>query len=554
MKPGYIILVLIALVLGVPFVLREDAPVIASPDVTVVVITPHTESIRTEFALGFEEWYRARTGKTAYIDYRVIGGTSEIAKFLESEYYNSFRLHWTRDLGREWSIEVEEAFDNSRIAPDDTPEDDTIAEAARRAFLESDASCGIDVFFGGGAYDFSVQAGKGNLVDGGLLTRFPDWFQESGVPGEVPAAIPQHYAGETYYDTQGRWYGACLSSYGIIYNRSALRRLGIEEDPTQWSDLIDPRLFGQIAVCDPTKSGSMTQAFEMVVQQQMQTRLRQLRATDPEADLKTLEAQAIREGWMEGMRIVELIAANARYFTDTSQKPNIDVAMGDCAAGMSIDFYGRFQQENIVERSGDTRFGFISPSGGTTISADPIGILRGARNQEVAEAFLEYVLSIDGQKLWDFEVGTPGGPRIYALRRPPIRPELYVGDYNHYRSDADFNPYEAAADFQYRGDWTGRLFSELRTIIRICFIDVRSELVEAWSAILEARREGRDAEADRAYAVLSDLSRISYDEAATTIDAALKAPQIEEVRLARELSGHFRAQFQRAQRIAEGRE
>jgi ABC-type Fe3+ transport system substrate-binding protein len=554
MKPGFIIVALLALILALPFVFREDAPVLASPDVSVVVITPHTESIRTEFALGFEEWYRERTGKTVYIDYRVIGGTSEIAKFLESEYYNSFRLHWTRDLGREWTLEVQEAFQNARIELDDTPEDDTLAEAARRAFLASEAGCGIDVFFGGGAYDFSVQAGKGNLIDGGLLTKFPEWFQKTGIPGEVPDAIPQNYAGETYYDAAGRWYGACLSSYGIIFNRTSLRRLGIERDPTQWADLIDPRLFGQIAVCDPTKSGSMTQAFEMVVQQQMQVRLRQLQAESPGAAAADLEPQAIREGWAEGMRIVQLIAANARYFTDTSQKPNIDVAMGDCAAGMSIDFYGRFQQENVVERSGDKRFGFTSPVGGTTISADPIGLLRGARNREVAEAFLEYVLSLEGQKLWNFEVGAPGGPRIYALRRPPIRPQLYDEEFNRYRSDADFNPYEAAAEFQYRGDWTGRLFSELRTIIRICFIDVRSELVEAWAAILEARAEGRMEAADRAYAVMSDLSRISYDEAATTIDAALKAPQIEEVRLARELSGHFRAQFQRAQRIAEGRE
>jgi hypothetical protein len=47
----------------------------------------------------------------------------------------------------------------------------------------------------------------------------------------------------------------------------------------------------------------------------------------------------------------------------------------------------------------------------------------------------------------------------------------------------------AARDFTYRGDWTGRLFSEIRTIIRICFIDVRKELVEAWAAIIEARKD-----------------------------------------------------------------
>ena len=43
-----------------------------------------------------------------------------------------------------------------------------------------------------------------------------------------------------------------------------------------------------------------------------------------------------------------MLAANARYFTDSSQKPPIDVAQGDCAAGICIDFYGRAQAEAVT--------------------------------------------------------------------------------------------------------------------------------------------------------------------------------------------------------------
>ena len=545
-KAGKLFVVLaLAFILGLPFILRREDTVSRFTDDTVVVITPHTESIRQEFGRAFTRWYEEQTGRTVYVDYRVIGGTSEIAKFLDSEYTNAFRNIWERDLGREWTGEVQAAFNNPRVDLDDTPEDDTPAEAARRTWLTSDASSGIDVFFGGGTYDFSVQAGKGALVDAGLLDRHPGWFQESAGPGETPPAIPRINAGETFYDAAGRWYGAVLSSYGIIYNRDLLRQLGIEREPRQWADLADPRYFRQIAVCDPTKSGSMTQAFEMILQQQMHLAV-------AEADSGRSEAESVSLGWMRGMELIQKISANARYFTDTSQKPNIDVAMGDCAAGMSIDFYGRFQQENILERSGDPRFGFHTPVGGSTVSADPIGLLRGARNRDVAIAFIEFVLSLEGQKLWNFKVGTPGGPDTFALRRPPIRPDLYREPFNSYRSDADYNPYAASADFTYRRDWTGRLFSELRTIIRICFIDVRSELVDAWAAIIEARAEGRHADADRAEAVMTDLSRISYEEATTTIDAALNAPSIEEVRLARELSEHFRNQYRQARDIALG--
>lgn len=546
------ILVALTVVIGLPFAMRKPETATRFADDTVVIITPHTESIRQEFARAFAAWYAEQTGRSIYVDYRVIGGTSEIGKFLNSEFTNSFRNIWEGEMGREWTLEVQEAFTNPAIQPDASPGDDTPSEAARRAFLASESTSGIDVFFGGGTYDFRRQAALGTLVDAGLMERHPDWFQEGATPGQLPAAIPRILSGEEYYDADGRWYGAVLSSYGIIYNRDALTRLGITAEPRQWDDLADPRLFGQIAVSDPTKSGSMTQAFEMILQQQMHILMDEGRRTQDESGGIVDEGAAVREGWMRGMRLIQKIAANARYFTDTSQKPNIDVATGDCAAGMSIDFYGRFQQENILDRSGDDRFGFHVPAGGTTVSADPLGLLRGARNREQAILFIEFVLSLEGQKLWNFKVGTEGGPETFSLRRPPIRPELYAPEWNDKRADADFNPYLAAADFTYRSDWTGQLFSELRTIIRIAFIDVRKELVAAWAAIIEARAEGRHDDADRAEAVLQDLSWISYDEAATTIDGVLKAPRIEEVRLARELSDHFREQYIAARRIATG--
>jgi iron(III) transport system substrate-binding protein len=144
------ILLALAIVLGLPFILRKEAPVRAGAEDRVVVITPHTESIRHEFGRGFEKWYEARTGRSVYVDFRVIGGTSEISKFLDSEFTNSFRNYWVNDLGREWTVRVQEAMDNARLQLDETPTDDTEEEAARRAFLSSTVSSGIDVFFGGG--------------------------------------------------------------------------------------------------------------------------------------------------------------------------------------------------------------------------------------------------------------------------------------------------------------------------------------------------------------------------------------------------------------------
>ncbi|MCD8481306.1 MAG: ABC transporter substrate-binding protein [Verrucomicrobia bacterium] len=553
MKQNLTIGFLFVLILALPFVFRKEQPVIRNPDVTVVVITPHPESIRQEFARGFVQWYRERTGLTARVDYRVIGGTGEIARFLNSEYLNSFRLHWERDLGRRWTRVVQDAAQDHRIELPADPALDTEAQAARRAYLASNASSGIDVFFGGGVYDFSMQARRGNLVDGGLFDLHPDWFMPTAEPGQMPPAIPGIFAGERFFDDQGRWYGAVLSSYGIIFNRDSLSRLGIEREPEQWVDLMDPRFFGEIALCDPTKSGSMTQAFEMIIQQQMQLRLNELLAEHPDASEADFEAQAVADGWMRGMQIIQIISANARYFTDTSQKPNIDVAAGDSAAGMSIDFFGRFQQESILERSGSDRFGINIPIGGTTISADPIGLLRGAPNRDVAVAFLEFVLSHEGQKLWNFRVGTPGGPTIFPLRRTPIRPSVFDPQYTELRSDPTINPFIDAKDFRYRAEWTSPLFSEIRTLIRVCFIDVRNELVAAWGAILRAREEGRTEDAERAFALFSDLSLISHQQTVEYIQPRRRSSRLEEVRISRDLSRTMRAQYIEARRIAEGR-
>ena len=61
---------------------------------------------------------------------------------------------------------------------------------------------------------------------------------------------------------------------------------------------------------------------------------------------------AIEQGWIDGVRLMQRIGANARYFTDTSTKIPVDVSMGNAAAGLAIDFYGRYQSpdESIAGR------------------------------------------------------------------------------------------------------------------------------------------------------------------------------------------------------------
>ena len=326
----------------------------------------------------------------------------------------------------------------------------------------------------------------------------------------------------------------------MIFNRDSLARLGLENEPQHWWDLTDPRLFGEVAVCDPTKSGSIAQAFEMIVQQQMQ--LEQTRLLQSGMMQGDTDAMALRNGWKNAMRLIRRISGNARYFTDTSMKPSIDVSLGQAAVGMTIDFYGRFQAETVRNRSGSQRLGFNIPLGGSTISADPVSLLRGASHRQLAEAFIEFILSAAGQKLWSFKVSdsVAGAPRRYALRRTAIRKDLYTNENIMHMSDPDFRPYERAGSFTYHRDWTGPLFSEIRFLVRVMCLDTHDELKSAWKALIDTNFPKTAVE------LFDDVSEISFEKVTREYAPIIgSGDAAAEVVLARELGALFRKQYRK---------
>ena len=523
----YAVVAAMFLIVAVPFLLKPKEDLLARADETLVLVSPHNEAVRHEFTVAFMRYYKEKTGRSIRLDWRTPGGTSEIARYLAGEYLASFENVWKKS-GRRWDSQVAAAFDSAKVVLNEDPTKDSPEQAARRFFLESETGIGIDVFFGGGAYDFEIQSLAGRLVPSDVIRNHPAWFSED--------SIPQTVSGEVFYDAQARWIGACLSSFGICYNSDSLRRLGFEELPASWEDLTNPVFFRQVALADPTKSGSAAKAFEMVIQQQMQE-LVQGAGSDGD--------EVLARGWTRGLQIIQAASANARYFTDAASKIPLDVSLGDAAIGMCIDFYGRFQSEAVQVGDKPSRLQYFTPAGGSSVGVDPIGILRGAPNRAAAEEFLAFVLSLEGQKLWNFKVGTPGGPEKYALRRLPIRKELYAPEFAAYRSDPEVQPYEEAKLFTYHPKWTAPLFRVMSFIIRVACLDLHKEQTEAWQALVAAKfpRE--------AYRAFTNLDAVNYETARTTLKKALDSKnRIEEVRLAKELSDKFRAQYKEAAQLA----
>jgi iron(III) transport system substrate-binding protein len=535
LKRGIIVLALVGII-ALPFILRPHREAPTPADDSLVLVSPHNEAIRHEFTIGFQNWYKAKTGKSVFLDWRNVGGTSDIARYLDGQYVAAFQNIWVNKMGQPWDAEVQAVIQKG--LPKGASE---LAKEARTAFMASEASCGIDLFFGGGPFDFDQQTRAGRLVDPGTRRLHPEWFTDD--------VFPQTFGGEPYRDAEDRWYGTVLSSYGILYNKDSLVHLGFTHPPQEWSDLMDPRYLGEVGLCDPTQSGSIAQAFINVIQQQMHFQVDALGKT-PSPDATKA---ALAQGWVNALRLLQLVGANARYFTDTSQKPPIDVADGNCAAGMCIDFYGREQQEAVKRRTGgEGRLGYSAPEGGAAYSVDPIGLLRGAPHAEVAKAFIEYVLSMDGQKLWNLEPGTPGGPEEFALRRLPVRKDFYTHtEWRSLRSDPDDNPYSQKKLLVYIDSWTADLYSPMRFIIRVMTEDTHQELASAWKAIIKAPEPAKS----RALAVLQDVSSVDIEQTRGRIKKGLGSKNlVEQVSLARDLGETFRKNYEKAQRIAEGRE
>ena len=526
-----LVLVALAVVIGIPFALRpaadEQLAAEAGAD-RLIIVSPHNEAIRHEFSVAFRRHHRERTGRDVALDWRIPGGTSEIARYLASEYTAAFQNHWVNTLGKKWDSDVDAGFDNRSLELPNDPAQDTPAQAAKRTFLSSDVGIGVDLFFGGGAYDFVQQAQAGRLVDSGVIAARPEWFTD--------AIIPQKVSGEPFWDPQGLWIGTVVSSFGICYNTDSLARLGVKEVPAAWDALADPVLVRQVALADPTKSGSAAKAFEQIIQQKMQ---QQLDAAPGDVDA------AVRAGWLEGLALIQKISANARFFTDAAPKVPLDVSQGDAAIGMCIDFYGRFQSEAVRVADGSSRLQYFTPLGGSSVGVDPIAMLRGAPNPETARAFIEFVLSPEGQKLWNFKVGAPGGPEKFALRRLPVRKDFYVPANEPYRSDPGIDPYVEAQHFTYYEEWTGPLFRVISFAIRVMSIDTHKEQMKAWRALSAAGFP------PQAAARFGDLSALDYDECMDRIRTVLRSPdRLQEVRLAKDLADGFRRQYREAAELA----
>jgi ABC-type Fe3+ transport system substrate-binding protein len=357
-------------------------------DDELIIVSPHWEGIQYEFDRAFKAHYRKTTGRQIDIRWRDLGGTSQIEKAINATY------------------------------------------------AETPDTCRMDIFFGGGIDPYESQRDKGHLHP----YRLPD---------ELLNRIPASVGGFPLIDADYTFYGAALSSFGILENRKVLAAMELPQ-VSSWEDLTRPELLSWVSSADPRKSGSVHMIYEIILQ---------------------------AYGWEKGWQVIYRMSGNVRSFLQTSSAPTKEVSAGDVAYAVAIDINGMTQQAFL----GKENVRFKIPAGVSVINPDGIAILKGAPNLKQAEHFIRFVMSEEGQSLWMKPTGSPGGAVKFGITRMGVMPEMYKGDMSQLL--VPLNPFTLDYPFQYDSQKGSARWGVINDLIGQSIIDVHSHLKRAWEAI-----------------------------------------------------------------------
>jgi iron(III) transport system substrate-binding protein len=175
---------------------------------------------------------------------------------------------------------------------------------------------------------------------------------EKHTPPNLQGVIP------STIDSDMTYFGTKMIATGIIYNT------GAKNIPTSWADLAKPEYKGQVSMASPLYSGAAAI---------------KLGAVTTRKDL----------GWA----FVEALRANEASAVRGNGAVLRAVATGEKSYGIIVDFmaFNAKAQGSPVE--------FVFPKEGLTVVTEPVAILRTASNKPAARAFVDFLLSEDGQKL-----------------------------------------------------------------------------------------------------------------------------------------------------------
>lgn len=190
-------------------------------------------------------------------------------------------------------------------------------------------------------------------------------------------------------DAEGYYYGYSASALGIAYNTKNTKDI-----PTEWTDLAKPEWQGKMNIPDPSLSGSAV-------------------------DFIYGYTEAEKTAW----DTIQLWKNNGLQVNGANKEALDAVITGDKNATISGVDYMAYK----AKASGEP-VEIVYPKSGTVVSPRAVAIMKDAKNVEGAKAYVNFLLSDEGQKLVTDAYLLPGNNEIAVKDRAALDeiPQLKV--------------------------------------------------------------------------------------------------------------------------------
>ena len=310
-----------------------------------------------------------------------------------------------------------------------------------------------DVIWGGGPTVFD------NLISDDYLEPL-----DSALMVAAGARVPNTYAGvdlKRNNTVDNMWISAATSGFGFTVNDyfTDLWDLPNSTVADSWLDLADPDLgkylpvLPTVAVADAYASSSVRRAYEIITQ---------------------------GYGWDAGWSILARIVGNGGMYSGSSAVKEA-AEQGAVGYGLTIDFYG-FQSTNV-----NPNVKYISPTDYTIVNGDPIAISATSTQKELAEVFVDYVLSAEGQAHWLNPEALRVPVIVAAFDEPGVDPF-----WGPFLEDVFYDTEAAviASGFDFNDTLSSLTSYSYRAYFQAVFTNAQTELVACWSAIADAFNTG----------------------------------------------------------------
>ncbi|MHA2042307.1 MAG: ABC transporter substrate-binding protein, partial [Candidatus Thorarchaeota archaeon] len=305
---------------------------------------------------------------------------------------------------------------------------------------------GADVCWGGGPTSFDQLAQDGRLspLTSTLMADAADRVNDTIAGANMKRNNTQD---------QLVWVAAAISSFGFTVNHDFLTTHSLPV-PSNWTDLAKP-IYGSLLPTTPTIAMG--------------------HAPGTTSNTRIYEIMTQGLGWNEGWANMARMAGSSNIYggsVDTQQAAET----GEVGISMSIDFYGYQTQEN----NPDTEY--IIPQDQTIVNGDPIAIASTSSQKQLAEGFIDFVLTPYGQSLWLDD----------NILRMPVMREAFdepgaVGKDNLY---SVFNQTTKTLGIAFNDTLSLEINAAFVQYWGSVFTDAQTELVNCWSTILNAYDNG----------------------------------------------------------------